>query len=298
MSLTQTVTRLNKKIFPKPDLNMEIRGIRLALERRTYVMGILNVTPDSFSDGGIFFDRAAAIEHGLAMEADGADIIDIGGESTRPGADDVSLDAELGRIIPVIEGLSKRVRIPISVDTRKSKVAEEAINAGAVIVNDVSGLKFDPAIASVISKRNAAVIIMHSKGSPKTMQSAPSYKNLIGEIILSLKESMRLAADSGIPEKNIIIDPGIGFGKTVEHNIEILSRLDEFKTLSRPICIGTSRKSFIGKILGTGDVDERMAGTLAASVMAIMKGANIIRVHDVKEMARAARVTDAILKGS
>ena len=294
MSLIQSVTRPSKKIFPKPDLDMEIKGIRLSLERRTYVMGVLNVTPDSFSDGGKFFDKTAAIEHGLAMEADGADIIDVGGESTRPGAEDVSLDAELERVIPVIESLAKRVKIPISVDTRKSKVAEEAIDAGAVIVNDVSGLRFDPAMASVIFKQGAAVIIMHSKGEPNTMQLAPAYKDLISEIILSLKESMHLAADAGIPEKNTIIDPGIGFSKTVEHNIEILNRLDEFKILSRPICVGTSRKSFIGKILGTSDANERMAGTLATSVLAIMKGASIIRVHDVKEMIQAARVIDAI----
>jgi len=259
-------------------------------------MGVLNVTPDSFSDGGRFFDETKAVEHALAMERDGADILDIGGESTRPGADEVGIDEELSRVIPVIEKLSKRAGLPISIDTRKSKVAEEALKAGASIVNDISGLKFDPQMTPVVSESGSAVILTHSKGDPQTMQLNPVYKNLIGEILEALKEAIAMAKDAGINKDKIIIDPGIGFGKTVEHNLEILRRLDELKVLGRPICVGASRKSFIGKILGIEHSDERLAGTLAASVIAIAKGANIIRVHDVKEMVRASRVADSILR--
>lgn len=272
------------------------RQADLAFSKRTYVMGVLNVTPDSFSDGGKFLDKSKAIEHAIDMAAAGADMIDVGGVSTRPGARDVSIDEELGRVIPVLESLSKVIKIPISIDTRRSRVAEEAIRGGASIVNDVSGLRHDPAMAPVVARHGAAVIIMHMKGEPQNMQLNPAYKNLIEELIAFFRESINIARDAGVQEEKIIIDPGIGFGKTVEHNLEILNRLDEFKILGRPICIGTSRKSFIGKILDVSEPGDRLIGTLATCVIAVMKGANILRVHDVKETLQAARMTDSILK--
>ncbi|MBI5144174.1 MAG: dihydropteroate synthase [Candidatus Omnitrophica bacterium] len=272
------------------------RQADLAFSKRTYVMGVLNVTPDSFSDGGKFLDKSKAIEHAIDMAAAGADMIDVGGVSTRPGARDVSIDEELGRVIPVLENLSKVIKIPISIDTRRSRVAEEAIRGGASIVNDVSGLRHDPAMAPVVARHGAAVIIMHMKGEPQNMQLNPAYKNLIEELIAFFRESINIARDAGVQEEKIIIDPGIGFGKTVEHNLEILNRLDEFKILGRPICIGTSRKSFIGKILDVSEPGDRLIGTLATCVIAVMKGANILRVHDVKETLQAARMTDSILK--
>ncbi|OGW83203.1 MAG: dihydropteroate synthase [Omnitrophica bacterium RIFCSPLOWO2_01_FULL_45_10] len=259
-------------------------------------MGILNVTPDSFSDGGKFFDKATAIEQGLRMARDGADIIDVGGESTRPGAKETSAHEELGRIIPVIEGLREKVSIPISVDTRKARVAEESIKAGASIVNDVSALRHDPDMADIVSKHDAAVILMHMRGRPQDMQLNPIYGNLILDITNYLRESIDLALKHGIPRERIVIDPGIGFGKTVEHNLEILKRLDAFGVLGCPICIGTSRKSFISKVLNLPQTDTRLFGTLATLVIGILKGANILRVHDVKEAVQAARMTDSVLK--
>ncbi|MBI4974329.1 MAG: dihydropteroate synthase [Candidatus Omnitrophica bacterium] len=272
------------------------RQADLAFSKRTYVMGVLNVTPDSFSDGGKFLDKSKAIEHAIDMAAAGADMIDVGGVSTRPGARDVSIDEELGRVIPVLENLSKVIKIPISIDTRRSRVAEEAIRGGVSIVNDISGLRHDPAMAPVVARHGAAVIIMQMKGEPQNMQLNPAYKNLIEELIAFFRESINIARDAGVQEEKIIIDPGIGFGKTVEHNLEILNRLDEFKILGRPICIGTSRKSFIGKILDVSEPGDRLIGTLATCVIAVMKGANILRVHDVKETLQAARMTDSILK--
>lgn len=273
------------------------KGFKSDFKDRTYVMGILNVTPDSFSEKGAFFDKEKAIAHGLEMARDGADIIDIGGESTRPGAGEVSTEEEIRRVIPVIEALAKSVNVPISIDTRKSEVAEEAIRRGAAIVNDVSGLRHDPRIAKVVAEAGAGLVIMHMKGTPRDMQVNPVYKNLIREILDSLKESIRIAVRSGVSEEAIIIDPGIGFGKAVEHNLEVLNRLGEFKTLSRPICVGTSRKSFIGKALGLEDPKERLAGTLATFAIAIMKGANILRAHDVREALQVSRVTDSVIKG-
>jgi len=263
---------------------------------RTYIMGVVNVTPDSFYDKGRFFDSKAAVRHALDMAHQGADIIDVGGESTRPGASDVSIDEELRRVIPVIEAVSKKTDVFISVDTRKALVAEEALKAGAGIINDVSALKFDPGMAAVAAKSGANVILMHMKGAPKDMQNDPVYGDVVKEIKASLSESIERAKTAGVKEDNIIIDPGIGFGKTVEHNLEILCRLDEFKEIGRPICIGTSRKSFIGKILGPEDPGDRLIGTIATCVVSIMKGANILRVHDVKETCRAARMADSIIR--
>ena len=265
------------------------------MSSRTHVMGILNVTPDSFSDGGEYFNKKdEAIRKIEEMVRDGADIIDIGGESTRPGADNVSAEAELDRVVPIIKEVSRNIGVPISIDTAKAAVAEAAIAGGASIVNDVTGLRGDERMASVVAKGGAGLIVMHMKGTPRTMQENPVYENLIGEIISSLRESIKTALENGVREERIIVDPGIGFGKTVGHNLEILRRLAEFRALGRPIMVGVSRKSFLGKILNA-DVKERLIGTAAACAIAIMNGASIIRVHDTKEMTEVARVVDAVM---
>ncbi len=266
----------------------------LDLSKKTHIMGILNITPDSFSDGGMHFDKSSAIEHALRMINDGADILDIGGESTRPGSEPVSLDEELRRTIPVIEALAKNISIPISIDTCKSEVALQALEAGASIVNDISGMRFDPEMPKVVSRFKAPVVIMHIKGAPKNMQNNPTYEALIPEIMDYFRISIRLAVKFGIPENMIILDPGIGFGKTLEHNLEIINNLDQFSILKKPILIGPSRKAFLGKILGGLPPQERLEGTAASTAISIIKGAHIVRVHDVKEMARVAKVADAI----
>jgi len=260
-------------------------------------MGILNVTPDSFSDGGKFFDNERAVEQALRMHEEGADIIDIGGESTRPGAEKISVKKEISRVVPVIQALSNKVRVPISIDTYKSAVADAAVSAGASMINDISGLRFDPRMPRVAARHDVPVVIMHIKGTPKNMQKDPSYQALVPEIADYLRKGIEIALDAGITDDKIIIDPGIGFGKTLEHNIEIINKLDEFSGLEKPILIGPSRKSFIGKILGDLSVTERVEGTAAAVAICIFNGANIIRVHDVKEMARVAKVADRIKKG-
>jgi len=264
---------------------------------KTHVMGILNVTPDSFSDGGHFFNKAHAVEQALRMQADGADIIDIGGESTRPGSQPVSIRDEIARTVPVIQSLAKIANIPLSIDTCKSQVADAALRAGAALVNDISGLRFDNRMAKVIARHKAPVVIMHIKGTPQDMQNKPVYKALIPEIMDYLRESMSIAEQAGISADRIIIDPGIGFGKTVAHNLEIIRRLDEFAGFEKPLLLGPSRKSFIGKVLGGLPVRSRLEGTAAAVAAGILKGAHIIRVHDVKEMVRVARFTDAIKNG-
>jgi dihydropteroate synthase len=262
--------------------------------QRTYVMGILNVTPDSFSDGGLFFNAESAVKQALRMQEEGADIIDIGGESTRPGAEKITIKEEIRRIVPVIEALAKEVTVPISVDTYKSAVAEVAISAGASIINDISGLRFDSKMAVIAARHNVPVVIMHIKGTPKNMQQNPVYNALIPEIIDYLYGSIEIAREAGIPDNMIIIDPGIGFGKTVEHNLEIIRRLKEFEGFEKPILLGPSRKSFIGKILGGLPATDRLEGTAAAAAIGIFNGANIIRVHDVKEMVRVAKMADGI----
>lgn len=266
----------------------------LDLSEKTHIMGILNITPDSFSDGGIHFDKSGAVDHALRMIDDGADILDIGGESTRPGAEPVTLDEELRRTIPVIEALAKNISIPISIDTCKSEVAAQALEAGASIVNDISGMRLDPEMPKVISRFKVPVVIMHIKGAPKNMQINPTYEALIPEIIDYFRASIRLAAKFRIPENMIILDPGIGFGKTFEHNLEIINNLEQFSVLKKPLLIGPSRKAFLGKILGGLPPKERLEGTAASVAISIIKGAHIVRVHDVKEMARVAKVADAI----
>jgi len=262
---------------------------------RTLVMGILNVTPDSFSDGGLFVNVESAVEHANKMMEDGADIIDIGGESTRPGAEVIPLDVELDRVIPIISKLSKSANICVSIDTYKSSVAKIALDNGACMVNDISAMS-DPDMAETVAKAGVPIVLMHKKGTPKDMQIAPHYDSLIAEITQYLQDKIHIAEKSGISSDKIIIDPGIGFGKTVAHNLEILRRLSEFRSLGKPILIGTSRKSFIGKILDVSDPKDRIDGTSATVAIAITNGADIIRVHDVKQMATVARMTDAITR--
>lgn len=274
------------------------QSFSLDFSKKTYLMGILNVTPDSFSDGGRYFDRTLAIKRAYEMVEEGADIIDIGGESTRPGSEPVPLQEEIARTIPVIEEISKKIKVPVSIDTYKAEVAKRALDAGASIVNDISGLRFDPEMPKVVSQYKVPVVIMHIKGTPKNMQANPIYEALIPEIMDYLRESIKLAVESGIAEDKIIIDPGIGFGKTFDHNLEIIKNLHEFKYLEKPILIGPSRKAFIGKILDDAPAPERLEGTAAAVAISILNGANIIRVHDVKEMKRVADVADAVKRMS
>jgi dihydropteroate synthase len=275
---------------------MRITWSRYSLDfgKKTCIMGILNITPDSFSDGGIHFDKTRAVEQAIRMVEDGADIIDIGGESTRPGSDPVSIEEELRRTIPVIEALADKISVPLSIDTSKSKVAARALEAGAAIVNDISSMSFDPEMPELISRFKTPVILMHMKGTPKVMQLNPEYHNLIPQITDFFKERISFAGRSGIAEDRIIIDPGIGFGKTFEHNLEIINNLSHFSKLGRPVLIGPSRKAFLGKILGGAPPLERLEGTAATVAISIMNGANIVRVHEVKEMARVAKVADAI----
>ena len=270
------------------------RNFNFDFSKRTYIMGILNITPDSFSDGGLYYTKNKAVDHALKMHDEGADIIDIGGESTRPGAEAVSLEEEMKRVVPVIEELAKRLTIPLSIDTYKSRIAHAALSAGASLVNDISGLKFDPEMSAVVASHKVPIAIMHIKGTPKNMQKNPSYTALIPEILDYLRGGLECARSAGIDEDNIIIDPGIGFGKTVEHNLEIIRRLNEFSGFEKPILIGPSRKSFIGKILNDLPVTERLEGTAAAAAIGIFNGANIIRVHDITAMVRVAQVADKI----
>jgi dihydropteroate synthase len=266
------------------------------LGKRTLVMGILNVTPDSFSDGGRFLDRDAAVRHALAMARDGADIIDVGGESTRPGGEPVSVEEEIVRVVPVISELAARIERPISIDTYKSATAAAALDAGASMINDISGMAFDPEMRKLAAARRCPVILMHIKGTPRDMQKNPTYDDVIGEITHYLRQRILEAVQAGVDERMIIIDPGIGFGKAVRHNLEILRRLGELRSLGRPILVGVSRKSTIGQVLGGLPPEERLEGTAAAVAISIAGGASMVRVHDVKEMVRVARMTDAILR--
>jgi len=267
---------------------------KLPLGQQTLIMGVLNVTPDSFSDGGRYLDVQSAVEHALQMEAEGADIIDVGGESTRPGSLPVSAQEEVERVVPVIEQLAKNSDIPISIDTYKSTVAQAALDAGAHIVNDISGLRFDDRMASVVARAHAGLVLMHIKGTPRNMQQNPHYDDLILEIKTYLSESKRIAFEAGIGEEQIVIDPGIGFGKRLEDNFKIIRSLDSFHELGSPILVGPSRKSFIGLTLNL-PVEERLEGTAAAVTACIINGADIIRVHDVKEMKRVAVIADKIV---
>jgi len=256
-------------------------------------MGILNVTPDSFSDGGRFIDPDRAFSHAMRMAEQGADILDIGGESTRPGSAGVDAEEEIRRVIPVIERIRRESDIPISVDTRKSRVAEAAIGAGASMINDISALSADSGMAGVAARTGVPVTLMHMKGTPETMQQNPVYGDVIEEIRTFLDARIRFAVSAGIEPERIILDPGIGFGKTVRHNLEILDRLEEFHEAGRPLLVGVSRKSFIGRMLGR-EIGGRIMGTAAAVAACVMKGAHILRVHDVSEMRDVCRMIDLI----
>ncbi len=275
-------------------MKLKFHNFEFDFLKKTYIMGILNVTPDSFFDGGRYLSFQNAIDHALRMVEEGADIIDIGGESTRPGAEPVSIDEELRRVIPIIEALSKKISIPISIDTYKAKVAEKAIEAGATIVNDISGLRFDPEMAKVVSRYKVPVVIMHIKGTPRDMQKNPHYEALIPEIIEYLRNSIVIAKQAGVDENMIIIDPGIGFGKLPQHNLQILKNLKEFSKLGKPILIGVSRKSFIGYVLNESSPEKRLEGTASAVAVSVINGANIVRVHDVGFMAKIVKLADAI----
>jgi dihydropteroate synthase len=280
---------------------MPIRQWKLARRslpygERTLVMGVLNVTPDSFSDGGQFCSPESAVEHALQMIAEGADILDIGGESTRPGSAFVSEAEELQRVVPIIETLVAETSVPISIDTTKSVVARAALEAGAEIVNDISALRFDPAIADEVAKAKAGLVLMHSRGTPKTMQQLPPVADILGEVIGGLRESVAVAQQRGVAADSIAIDPGIGFGKTGEQNVELIAKLDQLarEFADFPILIGTSRKSFIGKLLDNAPADRRLHGTIATIAASVLAGAHIVRVHEVQAAVEALRVIDAV----
>lgn len=283
--------------------NLNIGDKTFDLKHKTILMGILNVTPDSFYDGGKYFSPDKAIKHALVMEKQGADIIDIGGESTRPGAKKISAKEEINRIVPTIEELVKKINIPISVDTYKSKVAKKTIDAGASMINDISALRGDKSLVKIVSEYEIPICLMHMKGNPGNMQNNPFYKDLIKEIVIFLKERTEFAVLNNIKKEKIIIDPGIGFGKRtgrgIEDNCEILRKLDKLKLLKFPIMVGASRKTFIGNVYGDDKspiIKERLEGSLAAACIAVMNGANIIRTHDVKETRSCLNLIDCVIR--
>ncbi|MDF1743746.1 MAG: dihydropteroate synthase [Gimesia sp.] len=265
----------------------------IPLKRLPLLMGILNVTPDSFSDGGEASDLAAAVKKGLQLEEDGADILDVGGESTRPGAEPVTVEEELKRVIPVIKALSAQIQIPISIDTTKAEVARQALQAGAIIINDISGLTFDPEMISLAASTKAGVICMHIQGTPQTMQDHPEYQNVVSDLMVWFKDRIQKLLDSGVDREQIVIDPGIGFGKTAEHNLDILSQIQDLKDLGFPVLIGHSRKRFLSKLLNR-PVEERLAGTIGVSLALACQSVDILRLHDVAANRDALSAWDAI----
>jgi len=285
---------LGRKTF-----RLKLPSRTLVLGERTLVMGVLNVTPDSFSDGGKFLDPQRAVEHALEMERAGADLLDIGGESTRPGSTGTAAETELARILPVLEGLHGALKIPIAVDTRKSQVAEASISAGAQIINDISGLRFDPRIAEVAHRRGVPLILMHLRGEPATMQKGLFARDVMKDVVQGLRASIRKARAAGVRKSQIVIDPGIGFGKSFEQNYELLRKLPELAKLGYPLLVGTSRKGFLGATLARNGrpapPEERLWATAATMTASILGGAHIVRVHDVAEMAQVARVADCLL---
>ena len=258
-------------------------------------MGIVNVTPDSFSDGGRYLDPEAAIRHGLQLAAEGADVLDVGGESTRPGAAEVGAEEEIARVVPVVQALSGAGH-RVSIDTSKSFVAERALAAGASIVNDVTALG-DPEMAGVVARAEAGLVLMHMKGTPRTMQNDPTYGDVVGEVRDFLAGRLTVAIDAGVAEERVWLDPGIGFGKTVAHNLELIERLGDLRTLGRPVVLGASRKTFLGKLTGR-EVDDRLAASLAVAVLGVARGANVLRVHDVAATRDALTVTEAVLESA
>ena len=272
------------------------RTRRFEIGELPLLMGIVNVTPDSFSDGGQYFSEEDAIEHGLQLAAEGADILDIGGESTRPGATAVSARFEIERVVPVIRQLAKQVAVPISVDTSKAAVARAAIAAGASIINDISGFRFDPPIAGVAAESGAGAVLMHIKGRPRTMQQAPRYDDLVGEVLAYFRRCLDAADAAGVAAEQLVLDPGIGFGKTPVHNLSLLRHLDAFAALGRPLAVGASRKSFIGAVNAGIPAQQRLPGSLAAAIAAWRGGARILRVHDVAATRQALATSHAIEK--
>ncbi|KYK20829.1 dihydropteroate synthase [Thermoplasmatales archaeon SG8-52-4] len=282
---------------------LRIGNKNFKIGKKTIIMGTLNVTPDSFSDGGKFFSIDSAVNHAILMEKEGADIIDIGGESTRPGASPVSYEEEINRVIPVLEELVKKIKIPISIDTYKSKIAEKALEMGANMINDITALQGDKLLANVVAEYNVPICLMHMKGSPQNMQINPVYDDVVKDITSFLKKMADYAISCSIKKENIIIDPGLGFGKRtgkgIEDNCEILKRLAELKKIGYPILVGASRKTFIGNICSGKKplpVTERLEGSLAAACIAVLNGADIIRVHDVKETRRCIDIVDCIIR--
>jgi dihydropteroate synthase len=268
----------------------------IKLDQRTVIMGVLNLTPDSFYDGGRRGEVAQGVRDGVVMAEAGAEIIDIGGESTRPGSRRISAQEESARVLPVLRALRREITVPISIDTYKSQVAQAALDAGADIINDISALRFDAEMISVVSREQVPVVLMHMQGTPRTMQTEPRYRDVVAEVKDFLLARMQDALDHGVSRAALVVDPGIGFGKTLEHNLALLRGLPELAALGAALLVGASRKAFIGKVLGL-DAGERLEGSLAAAVAAIFQGANILRVHDVRETVRAARVADAIRYG-
>ncbi len=281
----------------RPYFRLELpSGRTLDTEARPLVMGVLNVTPDSFSDGGRFYTHRAAVEHARAMCAEGADIIDVGGESTRPGSEPVSVQEEIDRTLPVIRELVGQVDVPVSIDTQKSAVAEPALDAGAELINDVSALRTDPDMAALAADRGAPVVLMHMQGTPRTMQRDPTYEEVVCAVIGWLRQRMDCALEAGIGKEKLIVDPGFGFGKALGHNLELLRRLHEFHSLGRPLMVGTSRKSMLGMILDL-PVEERLFGTLATLACAALAGCHVVRVHDVRPAREVMQVCEAIRRG-
>jgi dihydropteroate synthase len=268
----------------------------LALGKRTLLMGVLNVTPDSFSDGGLFLETGRAVEHALELARAGTDILDIGGESTRPGSRPTPPDEELARVLPVIEKLRNRLKIPLSIDTRRARVAEMAARAGAEILNDVSALGSDPEMGEVVHRHRLAVVLMHMRGTPRTMQQRGFARDVMKDVREGLQRAIRRATEAGIDRRRILVDPGIGFGKSFRQNFELLARLDEIARLGFPVVVGPSRKAFIGHALGGMAAGDRVWGTAAAVTAAVLGGAHVVRVHDVAEMAQVARVADAMVE--
>src|SRR5712671_2036764 len=286
-------------MLKRRNFRLELPSRTLMLGQRTLLMGVLNVTPDSFSDGGKFLDAQRAIGRALEMERAGADLLDIGGESTRPGSTGTDAETELARILPVLEGLHGALKIPIAVDTRKSQVAEAAISAGAQIINDISGLRFDPRIAEVAHRRGVPLILMHLRGEPATMQKGLFARDVMKDVVQGLRASIRKARAAGVRKSQIVIDPGIGFGKSFEQNYELLRKLPELAKLGHPLLVGTSRKGFLGTTLARNGKpappEERLWATAATVTASILGGAHIVRVHDVAEMAQVSRVCDCVL---
>jgi len=266
------------------------------VSRQGLIMGVLNVTPDSFSDGGKFFELEKAIEHGVKMAAEGADVIDVGGESTRPGAEPVAAGEELRRVIPVIEKLRAKIDVPISIDTSKAEVAHAAIHAGASIMNDITGGRGDQGMLPLIAETKSAFIIMHMQGTPRTMQNRPQYEDVVSEVAIFFRQQYARAIECGVDPMAIAFDPGIGFGKTLDHNLELLAQLERLRADDRPLVVGVSRKSFLAKLIDSPEIEDRLAPAVALTALLRVRGADVFRVHDVKENVSALRVTEAILR--